>query len=74
MLTQRVFFCQRAESEKLLLPVIKSVHASIPLLGFCLDQTKLSLWSRQTRYKEVSGRTLASLGISFTGVEEAHIL
>lgn len=68
-----VFFCFfREESEKLLLSVIKAVHATI--LGFCLDQTELSLWSRQSRDKEVSERTLASLGISFTGVEEAHTL
>lgn len=45
-----------------------------PLLGFCWDQTERSLWSRQTRDKEVSGRTLASLGIWFTGVEEADTL
>ncbi len=68
------FFLHRRGGEKLLLFVIKAVHASIPLLGFCLDQTELTLWSRQTRDKEVSGRTLASLGISFTGVEEAHTL
>lgn len=58
----------------MLLSVIKVVHASTPQLGLCLDQTELALWSRQTRDKEVSGQTLASLGISFTGVEEAHKL
>lgn len=77
MLNQRLFFflfCWGWGSEKLLLSVIKVVHATIPLLGFCLDQTEVSLWSRQTRDKGVSGRTLASLGISFTGGEEVHAL
>ena len=73
LLTQSFFFCP-GENERLLLSVIKAVHASIPLLGFCVDQTEPSLWSRQDRDKEVSGRTLASLGISFTGVKEAHTL
>lgn len=44
------------------------------MLGFCLGRTGPSLWSRRARDKEVRGRTLASLGISFTGVQEAHTL
>lgn len=52
-----------------MLPVSEVVHATIRLLGFCLGQTVASLWSRQTRDKGVSGRTLASLGIRFTGLE-----
>lgn len=68
------FFVEGDGSEKLLPSVIKAGHASIPLLGYCLDQTEVSLWSRQTRDKKVSGRTLASLGISFTGVKEAPTL
>lgn len=67
LLTQR-------ESEELLISVIKAVQASIPLSGFCLDQTEVSLWSRQSRDKEVRGRTLTSLGISFAGFEEAPCL
>lgn len=56
----------------MLLSVIKVGHACTPQLGFCLDQTEPALWSRQTRDKEVSGRTLASFGVSFTRVKEAQ--
>lgn len=56
----------------MLLSVIKVGHAFTPQLGFCLDQTEPALWSRQTRDKEVSGRTLASFAVSFTRVKEAQ--
>lgn len=59
--------------ERPLPPVIKVVRAFTPQLGFCLDQTEPALWSRQTRDKEVSGRTLASFGVSFTRVKEAQL-
>lgn len=54
-------------SEKQLLSVIRGVGVSTLLLGFCVAQTGPSLGSRHTRDKKVSGWTLASLGISFTG-------
>lgn len=67
-----VFFTERRVKNYRCLSSKLSMHPS--LASVCVRQ-KLSLWSRQTRDKEVSERTLASLGISFTGVEGgAHSL
>lgn len=45
-----------------------------PSFGFYLNQTEVSLSSRHSRDEEVSGQTLASLGISFTEFKEVRAL